>query len=491
MILPSYIIIPLLAAFLITLIAGKKDNWAIVLSFISVSALLVLSIYGFVSKSGERVVYEMSTWKLPYGIVLVQDALTSFMLVMVSIISFTSLIFSIKYIRHLSKDWKYYGLFMLLVTGMNGVIVTGDLFNLYVFMEIALFSAFALVAYGSRAEEFEAAFKYAVMGSVSSLIILVGIAVMYSATSTLTLSKIAEIVPSLDKKIIFWAGGLFMAGFGLKAATMPFHAWLPDAHSSAPAPISAMLSGVLIKALGVYVIIRIYFNVFDAPQFFTNVLLVLGTVSIIIGVFLAVGQWDLKRLLAYHSISQIGYILLGLGIATPLGILGAVFHLFNHAIFKSLLFYNAGSVEYALGTRDLKKMGNLTKLLPTTSQTSLVASLSISGIPPFNGFFSKLIIIIAAIQAGLMGYAVFAIIGSILTLASFMKVQRYGFRGENIISSLLNPVEWRMNSAMIILALLCLISSLFVVPGIKEFTLDPVVKVIVESTSSINLATGR
>ena len=282
-----------------------------------------------------------------------------------------------------------------------------------------------------------------------------------------------------------------MAGFGLKAAAMPFHAWLPDAHSSAPAPISAMLSGVLIKALGIYVIIRIYFDVFDAPQFFTNSLLVLGTVSIIIGVFLAVGQWDLKRLLAYHSISQIGYILLGLGIATPLGILGAVFHLFNHAIFKSLLFYNAGSVEYALGTRDLKKMGNLTKLLPTTSQTSMIASLSISGIPPFNGFFSKLIIIIAAVQAGLMGYAIFAIVGSILTLASFMKVQRYGFRGENIISSLLNPVEWRMNSAMIILAVLCLLSSLFIVPGIKEVTLDPVVKVIVESASSINLAVGR
>ena len=491
MILPYYIIIPLLTAFLITLIAGKKDNWAIVLSFISVSALLVLSVFAFVTMNGERITCEMSAWKVPYGIVLVQDALTSFMLIMVSLISFTSLIFSIQYIRHLSKDWKYYGLFMLLVTGMNGVIITGDLFNLFVFMEIALFSAFALVAYGGKAEEFEAAFKYAVMGSVSSLIILVGIAVLYSATSTLTMSKIAEQVPSLNSKIILWVGGLFMAGFGLKAAAMPFHAWLPDAHSSAPAPISAMLSGILIKALGIYVIIRIYFDVFDAPQFFTTALLVLGTVSIIIGVFLAVGQWDLKRLLAYHSISQIGYILLGLGIATPLGILGAVFHLFNHAIFKSLLFYNAGSVEYALGTRDLKKMGNLVKLLPTTSQTSMIASLSISGIPPFNGFFSKLIIIIAAVQAGLMGYAVFAIVGSILTLASFMKVQRYGFRGENIISSLLNPVEWRMNSAMILLAVLCLLSSLFIVPGIKEFTLDPVVRVIVESASSINLVVGR
>jgi multicomponent Na+:H+ antiporter subunit D len=272
---------------------------------------------------------------------------------------------------------------------------------------------------------------------------------------------------------------------------MPFHTWLPDAHSSAPAPISSMLSGVLIKALGIYVLIRFFFNMLGAPQFFTQIFLVLGTVSIIIGVFLAIGQWDMKRLLAYHSISQIGYILLGLGIATPLGILGAVYHFFNHAIFKSLLFYNAGSVELALGTRDLKKMGNLTKALPVTSQTSMIASLSISGIPPFNGFFSKLIIIIAAIQAGLPVYAVFAIAGSLLTLASFMKVQRYGFRGEKLIEEVTNKIGWRMNSAMIILAALCLATSLMIVPGIKEVTLDPVVKVISENSQYMQLVLGR
>lgn len=490
MILPYYIIIPLLAAFLITMIAGKKDNWAVILSVISVSAVLVLSLYSFITMKEQTVTYEMSAWSIPYGIVLVQDALTSFILVMVSIISFTSLIFSIQYIRHLSMDWKYYALFMLLVTGMNGVIATGDLFNLFVFMEIALFSAFALVAYGSKAEEFEAAFKYAVMGSISSILILAGIAVLYSATSNLNMAKIAEVLPTVDQKIVFWVGGLFIAGFGLKAAAMPFHAWLPDAHSSAPAPISSMLSGVLIKALGIYVMIRIFYNVFNAPEIFTKIFLVLGTISIIIGVFLAIGQWDMKRLLAYHSISQIGYILLGMGIATPLGILGAVFHLFNHAIFKSLLFYNAGSVEMALGTRDLRKMGNLMKVLPTTSQTSLIASLSISGIPPFNGFFSKLIIIIAALQAGLPWYAVFAIVGSLLTLASFMKVQRYGFKGENVVEAVTNKVGWRMNSAMITLAVLCVVTSLMIVPGIKEVTLDPVVKVITDKTEYIQLVLG-
>jgi multicomponent Na+:H+ antiporter subunit D len=490
MILPYFIIIPLITAFLITLIAGKKDNWAVILSFLAVTALLGLAVFSFVEQKNETITYSLSGWKIPYGIILVQDALTSFMLIMVGIISFTSMIFSIQYIRAISMDWRYYALFMLLIAGMNGVLITGDLFNLFVFMEVGLFSAFALVAFGNKAEEFEAAFKYTVMGSFSSTIILIAIAVTYSATSSLTLSLISERL--IDQpEVTIWLGALFITGFGLKAAAIPFHAWLPDAHSSAPAPISSMLSGVLIKALGIYVLIRIFYNVLNAPEVFTKAFLVLGSISIIIGVLLAVGQWDMKRLLAYHSVSQIGYILLGLGLATPFGILGAVFHLFNHAIFKSLLFYNAGSVEMALGTRDLNKMGNLTKILPVTSQTSLIASLSISGIPPFNGFFSKLIIIIAAVEAGLPLYALIAVVGSLLTLASFMKVQRYGFRGENIIQTITAKIGWRMNTAMIILALLCIISSIMIIPGIREVTLDPVVKVISDKTNYIHLVTGR
>jgi multicomponent Na+:H+ antiporter subunit D len=491
MILPLFIIIPLLAAFIITLIAGQKDDWAIIISIIAVLSLLILSVYAFFGLNTETLTYSMSNWEIPYGISLVLDAFASFMLLLVSIISFTSLLFSIQYIRHLSMDWKYYSLFMLLISGMNGVLLTGDLFNLFVFMEIAIIAAFALVAYGSKAEEFEAAFKYAVMGAVSSTIILIGIAVTYSATSTLTLARIAEVLPQKNPVILLWIGSLFMAGFGLKAAAMPFHAWLPDAHSSAPAPISAMLSGVLIKTLGIYVLIRIFFNVLETPAIFMKTFLVLGGVSIIIGVFLAIAQWDMKRLLAYHSISQIGYILLGIGLATPLGIIGAIYHLFNHALFKSLLFYNAGSVELAVGTRDLKRMGKLSRILPVTSGTSMIASLSIAGIPPFNGFFSKLVIIIAAVQAGQPFFAFLAVVGSILTLASFMKVQRYGFRGEKEIQKVKTHLGLSMKLAMITLAVLCIITSLMIVPGIKEITLDPVMAVIMNKAGYVHLVMGR
>ena len=159
-------------------------------------------------------------------------------------------------------------------------------------------------------------------------------------------------------------------GFGLKAAIVPFHAWLPDAHPSAPAPISAMLSGVLIKVSGVYAMIRIFLNVFGLTPALTTVLIVLGLRSMFVGALIALGQNDIKRMLAYSSISQIGYVIIGIGIGTPLGIIGGLFHLFNHAIFKSLLFLNAGAIERSTGTRSLDKMGGLAKRMPLTAATS-------------------------------------------------------------------------------------------------------------------------
>ncbi len=488
--IPYFIIIPLLAAFLITLVAGKKDVWGIVVSLVSCAAMLIMALISYLRLGGQTIIYEMGNWQLPIGIALVMDSLSGFMLIIVNLVALTSIIYSIQYVRHLGQDFKYYALFMFMLTGMNGVILTGDIFNLYVFMEIALFAAFALVAFGCRAEEYEAAFKYAIMGAVSSIIILIGIGVLYSATSTLTMARIAATVTSLPDEIVLWIGGLFLAGFGLKAAAMPFHAWLPDAHSSAPAPISSMLSGVLIKVLGIYAITRIFFNVLGAPSVFLTTFIVIGIISILVSGFLAIIQWDFKRLLAYSSISQIGYILLGIGLATPLGILGAVFHLFNHAIFKSLLFYDAGSVELAMGTRDLQKLGKLGKYLPVTSGTSIIASLAISGIPPFNGFFSKLIIIIAAVSAGQPILALLAILGSILTLAAVMKIQRYGLR-QDIDIEPQEKIGLGMNIAMISLAVICIIGGLLVAPGIREVALDPVVNVILEKAEYVQLVIGR
>ncbi|MDP2912720.1 MAG: proton-conducting transporter membrane subunit, partial [Candidatus Omnitrophota bacterium] len=375
------------------------------------------------------------------------------------------------YMEKYTEKWKFYTLFLLMLAGMEGVIITGDLFNLFVFLEIASVASYALVAYGTEAEELEASFKYLVMSSVGSMFVLLGVALIYGYTSTLNMADIAATLAQKGPgRVMQFVSVLFIMGFGLKSALVPFHAWLPDAHPSAPAPISAMLSGVLIKALGVYALIRLFYNMIGADKTILHVFIFLGALSMIAGVFLAIGQWDLKRLLAYHSISQIGYVMLGFGIGTPLGILGGLFHLFNHSVFKSLLFLNAGAVEYSAGTRDLKKMGGLRQRMPVTADTSLIASMSIAGIPPFNGFWSKFIIVLAAVQAGRIWFAFAAIVASVLTLASFMKVQRYAFFGAlGERNKLVREAPLSMRFSMIMLALICVAGALLLSVLYKPF----------------------
>lgn len=478
-IVPLFIIVPLASSFLVALAARSSRRLGDILSNCACLTLMVLSFYAAIAVNkipGGIFVYNVGSWIPPIGIAMVIDGFTALMLVTVNLVAFLISLYSIEYMKKYTDKWKFYTLFMLMITGINGVVITGDIFNLYVFLEIASISSYALVAFGTESEELEASFKYAVMGSIASSFILLGIAFLYSYASTLNMADMAVVLSEKGcAKIVPFVSALFLMGFGLKAALVPFHAWLPDAHPSAPAPISAMLSGVLIKVLGVYALSRIFFNVLGINSGVLSILMFLGAVSMIVGVFLAVGQWDFKRLLAYHSISQIGYVILGIGLGTPLGIFGGLFHLFNHSIFKSLLFLNSGAVDYSLGTRDLKEMGGLKEKMPVTAYTSLIASMSIAGIPPFNGFFSKLIIILACIQADHFGYAFLAVIGSLLTLASFMKVQKYAFFGEL-------KEKWRnvkeappaMQISMIILACICAIGGIVMLPALAAFLLSAV-----------------
>ena len=474
--LPLFIVIPLAAAFLNSLFGKRIKGFSDILSAIAVFCLAGFSIYSVILfKEIGVIVYKVGGWMPPIGISMVADGLTTFMLVTVNTIAFLISIYSIDYMNKYTEKWNFYCLFLLMLAGMNGVIISGDIFNLYVFLEIAAISSYALVAFGTENEELEASFKYAVMGTLASLFILLGIVFLYSFTSTLNMADISMVLADKGpSRIMLLVSVLFLMGFGLKSALVPFHAWLPDAHPSAPAPISAMLSGVLIKSLGVYALIRIFFNVLGSNPQILSALMVLGVLSMIIGVCLALGQWDVKRLLAYHSISQIGYVVLGIGLGTPLGILGGLFHLFNHSVFKSLLFLNSGALDYSTGTRDLEKMGGLNEKMKVTANTSLIASMSIAGVPPFNGFWSKMIIIAACIQAQHFAFAIWAVIASILTLASFMKVQRYAFFGslkENLKS--VKEVPFFMKLSMILLAIICLFGGVLLMPAIFGDFLGP------------------
>ena len=507
--IPLFVAIPLGGAFITAIVGLFSKVFARYFTSLIMAALVVLSLV-FVFNGKGFYSFEVGGWKLinkvPVAIYMVVDGLTLYLLMIISVIGFFSAFYSISYIKKFTGENFYYTLFSLMVAGMNGVVVSGDLFNLYVFLEIAAIASYALVAFGIEKEELEASFKYQVLGGMSSLFILLSIGILYWMTSTLNIADMGKLLQqNKATDMVKFVQVIFLAGFGLKTAMIPFHAWLPDAHSSAPSPISSMLSGVLIKAIGAYVIIRLFFNMFIITTPIAFVITVIGTLSMVVGVLLAIGQWDIKRLLAYHSISQMGYVILGVGIGmlviskggnnsvAKLAIAGGLFHLFNHAVFKGLLFLNAGAVEYETGIRDMKRLGGLASKMPITASTSLSASMSISGIPPFNGFFSKLIIIIAAIQAKYYLLSVLAIFVSIITLASFMKVQRFTFynKNETTMNSKLKEVRevpFPMCFSMIFLTILCLVLSLFIVPGIKEIFLDPAVSVLTNAMQySVNV----
>jgi len=489
--LPVFIAVPLVTAFILPVFGKKGKAVATVIANLATISLLVLAI----ASVGRSEVYEIGKWSIPLGINLVLDGLSSLLLLAISIVSSAAMLFSARYMERYTAKAKYLSLFMLMVVGMNGVVLSGDIFNLFVFLEIASLASYALVGFGCEHEELEASFKYMVLGSIGSIFVLFAVALVYGNTGSLNMAYISKAIQAsgLNPGLTF-ALGLFIAGFGLKAALVPFHAWLPDAHPSAPAPISAMLSGILIKTLGVYALTRVLFNVFGVSVQMGWLLIAMALLSMIAGAFLAIGQWDFKRLLAYSSISQVGYVILGIGLGAliiarggnsawaSLAILGGLFHLVNHAVYKALLFLSSGSVEMSTGTRQLKRMGGLAERMPVTRTTCTIASAAIVGIPPFSGFWSKLILVWAAIQAQFYWIAAIIVFVSLCTLIMYLKVQRYVFLGE-LPESLRQIKEYRgsMLVAMGFLACLCVLMGLLVlVPDLKHTILDPAVDVLVD-----------
>jgi multicomponent Na+:H+ antiporter subunit D len=494
---PLLVIIPLAASFLIAMFGKQVKGFGKSLSVAGYLILSIISYWYMVAGNHDPILYKVGGWeavnRIPVGIYMLLDPFSGFMLCIINTIAFLSSTYSVNYMTRYTGENYFYTLLGIMVAGLNGVVLAGDLFNLYVFLEITVIASYALVAFGTEKEELEASFKYQVLGGIATTLILFSIGMIYWYAKTLNMMDITRILrESNGNKLVQFCQLVLIAGFGLKAAIMPFHGWLPDAHSSAPSPISAMLSGVVIKAAGLYVIFRLFFNMFNLDYEISILITAIGTLSMVVGVFLAIGQWDLKRLLAYHSISQMGYVIIGVGMGmiilskngnvtvASLAITGGLFHLVNHAVFKGLLFLNAGAIEFRLGTRDLHKMGGLAEKMPLTATTSLSASMAISGIPPFNGFFSKLIIIVAAVQGKFYALAALAVLVSIITLASFMKFQRYAFFNGRIsmVRQAIREVPLFMGFSMVVMALLCLGLSLLLIPALRDAFLQPAVDIL-------------
>ncbi len=474
--IPLFFALPLVSAFLIPILAKiyKPLVWFVctTVSFI----LFIIALYGVaVTQEFPMIVYKMGNWPPPLGIIMAFDSFSGFMVLVISIIVFTCSLFSLRFLSNFSGQWKFYTLFMLMTAGMMGIVITGDLFNMFVFLEIAALSSYALVAFGVEGEQLEASFKYMVMGEIGGLTFLLAIALIYAKASTLNLADVSNALQSIRYTTFFWMSlGMILFAFSIKAALVPFHSWLPDAYPAAPAPISSLLAGVCTKVFGIYTMARIVFNVFgltrESDPMFFNLLIGLGLLSIIFAGLTALHQRDYKRLLAYSSISQVGFIMLGFGIGNYYGVAGAIFYILAHGLAKGLLFLTSGSVVHVTGERNLQKLAGLGEHMSTTAWSFRVGALSVIGLPPLVGFFAKLFIIIGAVKAGFLWIAVTAIALSILSLAYLLKIENNVFMRKGKVDAKTAPFTMRI--AMVFLVVLIVLVGIGFQP-IEDFIVGP------------------
>ncbi|MCX5642731.1 MAG: proton-conducting transporter membrane subunit [Candidatus Omnitrophica bacterium] len=362
---------------------------------------------------------------------LAVDNLSRVMLFSIGIVVLAAILAGRELIKDENRQFNFTNLMLLILAGMNGVVTTVDVFSLYVFMEITAVASFVLISLQKDRDALEASFKYIIFSALASVMMLAAIALLLMVSGETGFPGISHALSNLPtSRLTLLAVSIFICGLFIKGGAMPFHGWLPDAYSAAPAPVSILLAGIVTKTLGIYTLIRIVGFVLSPNYALNNILLLVGTISIVAGALAALGQKDLKRMLSYSSISQVGYIIIGLGCGTPLGIFGAIFHLFNHSIFKSLLFTNSAAVESRTNTRNMEELGGLAERMPCTGTTSIIGFLSAAGIPPLSGFWSKIIIVVALWQAGFHAYSAIAVMAGAITLAYFLSMQRRVFFGK-------------------------------------------------------------
>ena len=426
-----FIAVPLLVVLILNLLPGKLADK---LSFWCGLALTVISgVYVLATPQSSWIfgcdpVNRVLNWEIVPG------DLSAVMLISIALVVFSAFWVG----RYLFSDPKrqfiFNNLLLLCMVGMNGVVFSRDLFTLYVFLEIVAASSFILIALEKTKAGLEGAFKYILLSAIATVLLLSSIALLFMVCGSLDYAAIHACLTfgqldAASARLALFAVGLFVAGLFIKGGMVPFHGWLPDAYSSAPTAVSVLLGGIVTKAAGVFTLIQVTRNVFGLENP-SPVLMTIGTISIAVGAFAALGQKNFKRMLAYSSISQIGYIVIGLGAANAIGVAGAILHLFNHSVFKTLLFVNAAAVEKESGTVDMDKLGGLSNKMPVTGFTSVLAFLSTAGVPPLSGFWSKLLIVLGVWQAGSPTVAILAILLSLVTLGYFLSMQRRVFFGK-------------------------------------------------------------
>ena len=472
--LPLLVALPLGAGFVIALLPKKYTRAP---DFISIAAAgLILA--GVAALFGYEGTYEIGAWPAPVGISLSFDAFSWIMLISISVLSFFVLLFSAEYMQKYTSRHNFYVLFMMMVAGMNGTLLAGDIFNRFVYVELAAIASYALVGFGCGSRELAAALKYAVLGALASSITILGIGLVYGLYGTVNMSHLRESI-AYGGPVVFSFNALFLAivlmtvGFAFKAALFPFHIWQPDALSYSPAPVAAMISGGLIASVGVYAMIRTVFAVFGITAQLGWLLASLGIISMVSGALLAATQKNYKKLFSYLSVSQIGYVFLGVGIggqlaargmhpaAGALAVTGGVFHLINQSVFNPLLFLSA---ETGLGRRKTPGW--------------FVALLSLSGVPPLGGGISKIMIIAACFMAG---YYFISFLAAIVAVFTFIMLKDFLFCSGDDKKKAGGSIPALMRIPVAGLSVLCIALALLALPVFRPLVLDPVSRSILDS----------
>jgi multicomponent Na+:H+ antiporter subunit D len=419
-------------------------------------------------------VSQIGNWPAPFGISIVADTFSAIMVVISGIMGLAISIYSVSSMKskfvlsdmlQKRRQFGYYPLLNIMYMGINGAFLTGDLFNMYVWFEVLLISSFILLALDGTRLQIEGTFKYVTINLLSSAFFLTGVGFLYSLTGTLNMADLAVRIPQVENQsMITVIAMFFLVSFGIKAAIFPLFFWLPSSYHTPPISISAIFAGMLTK-VGVYSLIRVFTLIFINDIAYTHtIILWLSALTMFVGVLGAASQYDMRRILSFHIISQIGYMIFGLALYTPLAIAGAVFYIMHHIIVKANLFLVAGLVRRVGGSYDIRKVGSLVNTYPFLAVLFLIPALSLAGIPPLSGFWSKFFVVKAALELQEYFLVFVALLVGLLTLYSMTKIWNEAFWKNNpekipakeLISGLFSKQNIFMTIPIILLALITL-----------------------------------
>ena len=417
------IFVPFMTAIIALLVA----RWLKVQQVVSAIGAAALAVTGVlllaaVRRYGVQAV-QVGDWQAPFGITLVADLFSAIMVMIAGIIGLAVAVYSIINVSVHIKSFGYFPLMHILLMGVVGAFLTGDLFNLYVCFEVMLIASFVLLVLGGGREQMEGAIIYVTMNLLSSALFLAAIGLLYGEAGTLNMADLAlKLQATAQPNMILTVAMLFFVAFGIKAAVFPLFFWLPASYHTPPVAVSAIFAGLLTK-VGVYALIRVFTLIFTQDVSFTyTLILVVAVLTMVTGVLGAVIQNEFRKILSFHIISQIGYIVMGLGLATPLALAGAVFYIVHHIIVKTNLFLVSGAVHHLRGTFKLKELGGLYQKFPLLGLLFLIPALSLAGIPPLSGFFAKFSLVKAGLQSGQYFIVATALVVSLLTIFSMTKI---------------------------------------------------------------------